>query len=368
MNEVLKNQGIRAAGMLSLLVLMTATVGCGSDGEPAHYEPKTVNADLATVERIMVPRLVTTTGALEAENAVEVSTRLMGHVREVLVRSGDAVTAGQLLVRIDETDMIARKNQAAAGIAEARAVLDNAETNLSRFERLYAERSVSKSQLDDARTGRDRAFASVSGAEAALATVNVQLGYLRITAPTSGTVTQRLVDPGDMASPGQPLVTLEQNNIMMVRAGISERDIDLVDVGGDVRVTVTSLDQAVFEVPVARVLPAANPMSRTFDLEAYLPNQDGRLRSGMFARVEVSIGAREAVLVPAAALHTRGQLTGLWIVNDESIAHLRWIRVGRAIGDRVEVISGLQGGESIVLQADQPLIEGDRITGEKAVN
>ena len=88
----------------------------------------------------------------------------------------------------------------------------------------------------------------------------------------------------------------------------------------------------------------------------------------MFARVEVSIGAREAVLVPAAALHTRGQLTGLWIVNDESIAHLRWIRVGRPIGDRVEVISGLQGGESIVLQADQPLIEGDRITGEKAVN
>jgi RND family efflux transporter MFP subunit len=300
---------------------------------------------------------------------VEVSTRLMGHVREVLVRSGERVEAGQVLVRIDDTDTQARERQAEAAIAEAQAVLANAETNLERFERLYAEKSVSKSQLDDVRTARDRAVAGLRRAEASLSEVQVQLEYLRITAPTPGTVVRRLVDPGDMANPGQPLVTLEQNNIMKVRAGISERDIDLVDVGGQVRVRVTSVDDAVFTVPVARIQPAANPMSRTFDLEAYLPNDDGRLRSGMFARVEVTIGQREAVVVPRDALHLRGQLTGVWIVNDRDEAHLRWIRVGRSLDDRVEVVSGLQGGETIVLAADQPLIEGDRIAGDgKAVN
>jgi RND family efflux transporter MFP subunit len=361
-NDLHEIRGVRATvGLLALTALMTAAAGCGGGEEPAHYEPKEVRVALATAARTTVPRLVTATGALEAQNAVEVSTRLMGHVREVLVRSGESVEAGQILVRIDETDMQARKRQAEAAIAEARAVLDNAETNVDRFERLYAENSVSKSQLDDVRTARDRALAGLQRAEANLAEVEVQLGYLRIKSPTAGTVTRRLVDPGDMANPGQPLVTLEQNNVMKVRAGISERDIDLVDVGGDVRVMVTSLDNAVFEVPVARVLPAANPMSRTFDLEAYLPNDDGRLRSGMFARVEVAIGAREAVLVPETSLHTRGQLTGVWIVNEKDEAHLRWIRTGQALDDSVEVVSGLQGGETIVLRADQPLVEGDKV-------
>jgi multidrug efflux pump subunit AcrA (membrane-fusion protein) len=126
-------------------------------------------------------------------------------------------------------------------------------------------------------------------------------------------------------------------------------------------VKVTSLDQAAYTVPVARIIPAASDLSRTFDLEAYIPNEDGRLRTGMFARVEVAVGTREAVLVPAAALHSRGQLTGVWLVDDTSTAHLRWVRSGRAFGDEVEVLSGLQGGETLVLRADLPLVEGDKV-------
>ncbi|HOX24583.1 MAG TPA: efflux RND transporter periplasmic adaptor subunit [Candidatus Krumholzibacteria bacterium] len=350
----------RTAGAL-FVVVSIAAVGCGRDDEPASYQPKEVRADLVTAARTTVPRTVLATGELEARNAVEVSTRLMGQVREVLVREGDTVTAGQCLVRIDDTDIVARKQQADAAIAEARAVLENAETNLARFERLYAESSVSKAQLDEVRTGRDRALATVQRAEAGLAEVDVQLGYLRIKAPAGGTVTRRLVDPGDMASPGMPLVMLEQTGVMKVRAGIGEKDVDLVNVGAEVRVKVTSLDQAVYTVPVARIIPSANPQSRTFDLEAYIPNEDGRLRTGMFARVEVAVGSRDAVLVPAEALHARGQLTGVWIVDDTSTAHLRWIRSGRAIGDEVEVLSGLQGGEVLVLRADLPLVEGDKV-------
>jgi RND family efflux transporter MFP subunit len=355
----------RPAGALALGAALAAAAllltGCGGADEPATYEPKEVRAELVTAARTAVPRTVTATGELEAENAMEVSTRMMGHVREVLVKAGDRVETGQVLARIDDTDVQARKRQAEAAIAEANAVLENAETNLARFQRLYAENSVSKSQLDEIRTGRDRARAGLQRAEAALSEVQVQLNYLRVTAPAPGTVTQRLVDPGDMASPGQPLIMLEQTGTMKVRAGLSERDVDLVDVGSEIRVKVTSLGQAVYTVPLARIKPAANPMSRTFDLEAYLPNPDGRLRSGMFARVEVPIGDREAVLVPREALHTRGQLTGVWIVDDEGTAHLRWIRTGRTIGDEVEVISGLQGGETLVLRADLPLVEGDKV-------
>lgn len=347
--------------LLSLPVLL-ALAACGGGGdEPAHYEPKSVPATVVEVERAVIPRVTTATGTIEAENSIEVSTRLMGHVREVLAREGQRVQAGEVLVRIDDTDMQARKRQAEAGIAEAQAVLDNANTNLERFERLFAENSVSRAQLDDVRTGKHRAEAGLKQAQAALAEVDVQLAYLSIKAPSSGTVTRRLVDPGDMANPGAPLVMLEENGIMKVRAGLAERDVDLVDVGAEVTVQVTSLADAEFTVPVARILPAANPMSRTFDLEAYLPNADRRLRSGMFARVKVPVGSREAVLLPTEALHTRGQLTGVWLVNDEQTANLRWIRVGREMGDRIEVLSGLKGGERVVLRADLPLVEGDKV-------
>jgi len=122
-----------------LVVLTIALAGCGGGNEPASYQPKEVRAEIVVAARTTVPRTVMATGELEAQNSVEVSTRMMGHVREVLVREGEKVTAGQCLLRIDDTDMLARKRQAEAAIAEARAVLENAETNLARFERLYAE-------------------------------------------------------------------------------------------------------------------------------------------------------------------------------------------------------------------------------------
>jgi len=344
-----------------LLSLIVALTGCTSTDEPAVYEAKEVQAQLVTAARSSVPRTIMATGSLEAENTVQVSTRLMGHIKEVLVRVGQKVEAGDVLVRIDDTDMQARLLQTEAAIAEAMAVLDNAETNLARFERLFAENSVSRSQLDEVRTGHSRAQAGLMRAQAAHAEVTVQLNYLNIQAPTDGTVTRRQVDPGDMANPGQPLLSLEQAAIMKVVAGLGERDVDLVDVGAEVRVKVASLDQMVYTVPVARIIPAANPMSRTFDLEAYIPNDSGRLKSGMFARVEVTVGSREAVLVPAETLHKRGQLTGVWLVDDQQTIHLRWIRIGREIGDEVEVISGLEGGERLILQADVPMVEGDKV-------
>ncbi len=117
-----------------------------------------------------------------------------------------------------------------------------------------------------------------------------------------------------------------------------------------------------YRVPVARIVPAANATSRTFDLEAYLPNPDSRLKSGMFARVHVPVGERQDRPGRRRRRSSkRGQLTGVWLVDAQGQARLRWIRTGRAQGDDVEVISGLAGGETVVLAAEQPLEEGDRV-------
>ncbi len=349
----------RAALLLAGTLILVA--GCGGDHEPAQRAAKDVKATVARTRLATVPTTVTAPGSVAGENRVQVSTRMMGWIREVLVREGAQVSAGQALVRIDDIDLQARRSQAQAGIAEAEAVLANAETNLARFEGLYARKSVSKAQLDDVRTGRDRARAGVDAARAGLRDVEVQLGYLAIKAPIGGTVVRRFVDAGNMASPGQPLLEIEQVGTMKVTAGVSERDVNFVAIGDTVTVEVASGADATFRVPVARIVPAANPTSRTFDLEVYLPNPDGRLKSGMFARVLVPVGERRTVLTPAAAIVKRGQLTGVWLVDAQGQARLRWIRTGRAQGDEVEVISGLAGDETVVLSAEQPLEEGDRV-------
>ena len=358
-SRLLRARRLTVAATLAGSFLVVA--GCGKDHAPAQRVTKDVSASVVEARRATIPATVALPGSVSGENRVQVSTRMMGWIREVLVREGVRVAAGQLLVRIDDTDLQARRAQAKAGIAEAQAVLANAETNLARFESLYAQKSVSKAQLDEVRTGRDRARAGVEAAQAGLRDVEVQLDYLAIKAPFSGTVVRRHVDPGNMANPGQPLLEIEQVGTMKVTAGIAERDVNLVAAGDTVAVEIASVPGGAVRVPVARIVPAANAMSRTFDLEAYLPNPDGHLKSGMFARVLVPVGERSTVLVPRAALVERGQLTGVWLVDDQSQARLRWIRVGRAQGDDVEVLSGLNGGEKIVLKAAAALAEGDKV-------
>ena len=346
------------------VVAAAATVGlagCGSGTDSAAGGGKEVRAETGQAARIEVPRLVTASGNLEAANSAMVSTRMMGWVKQVHVEAGQRVAKGDPLVSIDDTDLRAKKAQAEAGIAEAKAVLANAESMVGRFERLYAENSVSKAQLDEVTTGRDRAAAGLKMAQAALREVNVHLGYLDIVAPTSGVIARRMVDPGDMANPGMPLLLLEQSARMKVVAHVGEKDVSAVGAGDSVRVDVTSLPGAVFATAIDRVVPAANPGSRTYDVEARLDNPDGRLKSGMFARMSIPVGTRSAVVVPATAVIRRGQLTGVWIVDDQGRAGLRWVRPGRTIGEQVEVLSGLAGGETIVLSAAAPLAEGDKV-------
>ncbi len=344
------------AGALAL-----AVAGCGREPAGAHAERGEVRATVVTVAAAEVPVVVNAPGSVEAAQRATVSTRMMGWVRRVHVREGDVVRAGAPLVTIDDGDLRARREQVEAGIAEAKAVLENAERMAARFEKLSAETANSKQQLDAVLPGRDRARAGVAAAEAGRAEVTTHLRYLDITSPIAGLVVRKTVEPGDMASPGQPLVVVEQVDRMKVVARVGEKDVAGVAVGDTVTVEVSSLSGATQRAVVDKVVPAADRMSRTFEIEAQLPNADGRLKSGLFARVLVPVGARQAILAPRAAIVERGQLRGLFVADADGTARLRWVRLGREEGDRVEVLSGLAAGESVVVAPERPLVEGDRV-------
>lgn len=358
----LRPAGIVLVGLLTVLLAVLPTVGgCGKAEHAVPAAGKTVKGTVAEAHRVTVPRVLTATGALEAESTVTVSTRMMGWVKKLHAVEGRRVRKGDPLVTIDDTDLRARQAQAEAGIAEAEAVLANAQTTLARFENLYADKSVSKQQLDDVRTGRDRAAAGVDMAKAGLREVKVHLSYLDIAAPADGVVARTMVEPGDMANPGMPLVILQDAGRMKVVAQVGEKDVSSVQAGDSVTVDVTSLPGAVYAAVLERVVPAANPGSRTYDIEALIDNADGRLRSGMFARVKLPVDVRRAVLVPQEAVVRRGQLTGVWVVAQDRTVRLRWVRLGGRQGASYEVLAGLDGGETIVLSHELPLAEGDKV-------
>ena len=351
----------RTAALLPILATLLVIAGCGSDAETRQPESRDIACRTAPAALVEIPIVITATGSLAADASVMVSTRMMGWVKQIYVVEGQSVAKGDRLLRIDDTDLLARKSQAEAGIAAAKAVLANAEKMAERFENLYAEKSVSKAQLDDVLTGRDQARAGLQMANAGLAEVNVHLSYLDLTAPVDGVVARKMIEEGNMANPGMPLLILEQTDRIKVIAHVGEKDISGLAAGNRVTVEVSSVAGAEYRAELARVIPTANPGSRTYDVEAYLDNADGRLKSGMFARMTIPVGVRQAVLVPADAVIRRGQLTGLWLVDKDGVAMLRWIRLGRSQGDDVEILAGMAGDETVVLSSDQPLREGDRV-------
>jgi len=354
----------------AIAVMIAGLAGCGKKGAEIRPVGEEIRGVTVTVDAVDLPVAVSATGSVEPEVRVHVSTRMMGWVSALHVSEGDEVVKGQRLLTIDDQDMKAKRAQVEAGIREAEAVVANAETMAARFENLYQAKAVSKSQLDDVTTGLERARAGLAKAKAARTEVDVHLGYLDIKASSDGVVTRRMVEVGDMAAPGHPLLFIDRLDRMKIVAQLGEKDVNSVRAGDMAHVDVSSLDNATFVVEVARVIPSANPGSRTYDVEMYVDNADRRLRPGLFARVGFTVGERRGILVPRAALVERGQLTGVFTVDAASVTHLRWIRLGDTFGDKVEVISGLDGGETVVLSSDKPLAEGDKVLveGDKVVN
>jgi RND family efflux transporter MFP subunit len=267
------------------------------------------------------------------------------------VREGEMVRKGQTLVVLDSRDL-------RANLARAEAEYDNARTQLARMQRLYQEESVAKQELDNA----TRAY---KVAEAGRRAAAVQLSYTVIKAPFDGLVTEKYIEVGELASPGRPLVKIEDPRRLRLEATVSEGDVKAVAVGDKVSVVIDALGDQPLTGTVAQVLPAGDPATHTFLVKVDLPPTAGA-KSGMFGRMRLAKGVSQTLAVPQSALIERGQLTGVYVVGEDGIAHLRWVKVGRASGGYVEVLSGVNAGERIVTNAGLG-VDGARVESAESV-
>ena len=340
---------------------ISTSAGCGGEHSPEAGDTETaIRVVTDTVRLVQVPVVIGTVGTTEPYARATLATRLLGRVQEVRVHEGQRVAAGAVLVRIEGGDLDARQRQAASALQEAQAVLANASSHLRRTRNLYEQRAVPKQRLDEAETDHQRAEATVATARGALQEVDAILGDATVRAPFAGVVVHKFVQVGDMASPGTPLCTMEQQERMKVTVEVAEQDLPFVHLQSAVQVEVEALattHPGSWIGNVETLVPAADPTSRTFQARVVVDNSDGVLRSGMFARVGFEKGERPGLLVAETAILRRGQLEGVFVVQDGR-ARLRWVRLGKAFGSQREVIAGLEAGDVIAVSGIEVLHDG----------
>jgi RND family efflux transporter MFP subunit len=370
----LRSQAVVAA-LFAVAGWSAALSGCSNAHHTEAVVPETVsNVSIIVAQKTAVPEWLEAVGTVEAAQTSQVSSQMMGNIIDIRAHEGDRVESGQVLAIIDDAQPRSAVDQATAALVaadkEASAADSDfalAQATLNRYQQLYEKKSVSPQEFDEikaryqsAEARRDMARAGQSQANAALTQARTALGYTRIRAPFAGTVTEKKADAGTLASPGMPIFTIEDTRSYRLETQIDESDIRLVHVGRVTPVMIDALANTELSGKVAQIVPAADADSRSFLVKVELP-KDSRLRSGLFGRAHFLRGERVAIVIPRASVVERGQLQGVYTLDANQVAELRYVTFGKSVGEKVEVLSGLQDGDRIVASPGDRELGGKRI-------
>jgi RND family efflux transporter MFP subunit len=362
-------------------LIVAAVVGfssCSTEQPVKARSPETVrHIPVLAVQQAEVFDLLEAAGTVRAAQTSDLASQMMGNIVEIRAHEGDRVQRGQVLAVIDDSQPRASVDRAtAAGVAArqqlvaANSDLVLAESTLKRYQNLYDRKSLSPQEFDEVKARqqatlarRDMAQAGQAQAQAALNQAMTSLDYTRIRAPFDGVVTEKKADSGTLASPGMPIFTVEDVRRYRLEVAVNESDLRYVRSGGQVSVAIEALDNAELKGKVVQILPAADPASRSFLVKIELPT-DMRLRSGLFGRAQFSRGERQVLLIPRSAVVERGQLQGVFVLDQNKIASLRYVTLGKSSGSEIEVLTGLQGGEWLVAKPGELDLNSKRIEGE----
>jgi RND family efflux transporter MFP subunit len=374
--------------VLPLFASIAMLSGCGGT-EP---QPKGASAapaiavQTATVSTEQWPDVYEATGTVRARTAAVLSSKVMAYVRQVAVQVGDRVQEGQLLVTLDAQDLDTKVRSAEAaeaevmsavpeadsGVAGAKANLDLAQSTFQRMQELASRKSISSQEFDEAsarlkaaqaayemaRAKRGQLDSKRASVQQEIRGASIMRDYTRISAPFSGVVTAKSVEPGNLAAPGAPLLTVEREGAYRLEASVDESRLPFVKAGQAVDVALESLDRR-FTAHVSEIVPSVDAASRTYIVKIDLPAMPN-LRSGMFGRAMFPLGTRKVATIPPPAMVEHGQLQSVFVIED-GCARTRLITTGERRQSAVEVLSGLSEGEKLVSPVPAGLSDGARV-------
>jgi RND family efflux transporter MFP subunit len=377
----------RLLGIVALGAIAGGLPACGpgeETSEPDAREP--IPVTVAAVAAMDTAERLEAGGVVTARESAAISSRIVAPVARVHVTAGDRVRAGDVLVTLDARDVAERAEQARAGALAAEKMLAQvrleqsaaqAEHRLAaawheRIAALHARKAATDHERDEAEARLATAAARLAGTQAAIDGADAQLAAARaagrvgtatesftdVRAPFDGLVSERLTDPGNLATPGLALLRIESDGARQVVARVDEARAGYLQVGDAVSV---SIGDSSFDGVVAEVARAVGTDQRAFTIEVGLPPAV-TARTGSFARLVFAGAPRRALFVAADAVQRHGQVSSVYVVED-GVARLRLIQAGASTPDGVEVLAGLDAGESVVISPLARLTDGARVTG-----
>lgn len=399
----------------ALLGLFAATFlvlgGCREKSPPKPSTGAAVSAPVVAVRAEKMEETLELSGTVRAVAVSVLSSKIPGRITTISVREGDRVRRGQVLARIDDREASAGVAQAEAALRQARFTVEEMEKALSmaqaelraaearsrvaaatyqRFQALVERESVSRQEFDEVKARwesasadadrvrssiqalgakKEQALAAVRAAEASLEAARALWGYTEVTAPMDALVTAKHAEVGQMATPGLPILTVEDPSDYRLEVPVPEGVLTGVRLGQTVPVRIEGILEDITG-RVVEILPSLDAATRTGLAKIALPSLQAhdsgtvRWRSGAFGRARFVTGFRHTLAVPAAAVTRRGQLTGLFVVDENQVCRWRLVRTGRSAGDKVEILSGIRDGERIVARIVSELSDGTRISAD----
>jgi RND family efflux transporter MFP subunit len=383
--------------MNRFLLLLAATLvahGCSARPEPNIPASAPVSVSIAVAQSAALPSAFEAGGLVRARTTAAIASRIMAPILEVHAHAGDRVRRGTPLVTLDSREMVANRSRATATVASAVEAARAAESDVrgseaavalarvthDRIRTLYDKRSATSQELDQAVSALDAAQAQLGGAQARLAAATaareaaqsareaseVAASYTVLVAPFDGLIIERAVDPGAMATPGMPMLTIEDAGAFRLEVALDEARIARVTIGQNVDVEIGAAGDSNHTTITGRVSEIArlDPTSHSFLVKVDLPDAIS-LRSGVFGRARFAGSPRPALVVPASAAVRRGQLTFVYTVDADNRARLQPVSPGTETGDRLEILAGIREGERVITSPPPALSDGARVTGAR---
>ena len=315
-------------------------------GTVASAETSTAGLEFYTVAAAAEPQVVEAVGTVQPQFKTTVSARITANVVELPVTAGQQVRGGSLLVRLDDRDLRARKQQAQETLRRAEATRELAQSDYTRDKALYEKQVIPKSEFDETTLRLKTSTADVAASQQAEQDAEFAFGYAIIRAPYDAIVVDKLSDVGDVATPGKPLLTLYESGKLWLEAAVPEEQASTLHIGKTYAIQLDSLDKQM-EGRLVEIVPSADSSSRTITARVALPYAQSFF-PGLFGRMMLPVGEHALIMIPQAAVLRVGQLA-MVDVDQAGALRRRSVQVGRTIGDRVEILSGLTAGEKVSL-------------------
>ena len=387
---------------LTFALSLSVLSACAKRPQTSTPIPTVKNVKVDTVKTSAFDETYEAVGTVRAKTSSIVAARIMGNIIKLNVREGDRVRAGQALIEIENREAGTQIAKAQAGVRESTDALDEvqrniraaesaqaaaranqqlAQTTFNRYETLYQRQSVSPQEFDEVRTKleiakadneranrmlqavrskQDQMLARIDQAKADVTSARINAGYARLVSPINGVVVSKQAEVGSMATPGAPLITIENDSSYELEVAVEESQLNKIHLRDQAQVSIAAISDKELTCSVVEIVPAADPNSRSYTVKLALPGTVN-LRSGLYGKARFVSGQRQALAIPPQAISQRGQLTSVFVVDQSGVARLRLIKTGKSLGDRIEVLSGLTDGEQIVIDVPSSLQDGTRV-------